>query len=216
MSFIDKLRSGQLADARNILAADPALAVFREPNGVSAVLIARYLGHADFAREIADAHPGIDLWEAAALGDQHRTAELLDAGLAEIDGVNADGYTALGLACFFGHLEEARLLLDRGADPNIIAANDMAVMPLHSALAGGHKEIAALLVARGAEPDEPTGADWTPLHYVAESGDVETARMLVKAGARSGYARNDGKTALEVAEENGFTDLARVLTESAA
>ena len=216
MSFIDKLRSGELADARTILAADPGLAVFREENGVSAVLIARYLGHADFAREIADAHPGIDLWEAAALGDQHRTTELLDAGLAEVDGVNADGYTALGLACFFGHLEEAKLLLDRGADPNVISSNEMAVMPLHSALSGGHKEIATLLVARGAEVDEPTGSDWTPLHYVAESGDLETARMLVKAGARSGYARNDGKTALEVAEENGFADLARVLTESAA
>ena len=216
MSLIDKLRSGELADARTILNAEPGLAQFREENGVSAVLIARYLGHADFAREIADAHPGIDLWEAAALGDQHRTAELLDAGLAEIDGVNADGYSALSLAVFFGHLEEAKLLLDRAADPNVISTNDMAVMPLHSALAGGHKEIAALLVARGAEPDEPSGSDWTPLHYVAESGDLETARMLVKAGARSGYARNDGKTALEVAEENGHAELAKLLSESVA
>ena len=216
MSFIDKLRSGELADARTILGADPGLAQFREENGVSAVLIARYLGHADFAREIADAHPGIDLWEAAALGDQHRTVELLDANMAEVDGVNADGFTALGLACYFGHLEEARLLLDRGADPNSISQNDLAAMPIHSALSHGHKEIVALLIARGAEVDEPSGADWTPLHYVAESGDLETARALVKAGARSGYARNDGKTALEVAEGNGFGEVARVLGESVA
>lgn len=215
MSFIDKLRSGELADARTILKADPGLAQFREENGVSAVLIARYLGHADFAREIADAHPGIDLWEAAALGDQHRTQELLASG-ATVDAINADGYTPLGLACYFGHLEEARLLLERGADPNVISTNDLAVMPIHSALSGGNKEIVALLIARGAEVDEPTGSDWTPLHYVAESGDIETARALIAAGARSGYARNDGKTALEVAEENGFTDLAKLLSESVA
>lgn len=213
MSFIDKLRTGELADARTILKADPGLAQFREENGVSAVLIARYLGHADFAREIADAHPGIDLWEAAALGDQHRTAELLGLG-SEVNGINVDGYTPLGLACFFGHLEEARLLLDHGADPNAISTNEMTVMPIHSALAGGHKEIVRLLLERGAEPDEPTGSDWTPLHYVAESGDLETARALIDAGARSGYTRDDGKTALEVAEENGFTELARALAES--
>lgn len=216
MSFLDKLRSGELADARNILAADPGLAEFREENGVSAVLIARYLGHADFAREIADAHPGIDLFEAAALGDQRRTIELLDAGLGDVNGVNTDGYSPLGLAVYFGHLEEARLLIERGADVNAISANDMAVMPLHSALAGGHKEIATMLLERGAEPDEPNGSDWTPLHYVAESGDLETAQRLIKAGARSGYTRNDGKTALEVAEENGFTDLARLLAQSVA
>jgi ankyrin repeat protein len=215
MSFIDKLRSGELADARTILQAEPGLAQFREDNGVSAVLIARYLGHSDFAREIADAHPGIDLWEAAALGDTRRTAELVDAG-ADVGAINVDGYTPLGLAVYFGHLEEARLLLDAGADPNVISVNDMAVMPIHSALAGGHKEIASLLLARGAEPDEPTGSDWTPLHYVAESNDIETARILIDAGARSGYARNDGKTALEVAEDNGFRDLARLLAESVA
>jgi uncharacterized protein len=215
MSFIDKLRSGELADARKILAAEPGLAQFREENGVSAVLIARYLGHGDFAREIADAHPGIDLWEAAAIGDQHRTAELLDAG-TDINAINVDGYTPLALACYFGHLEEARLLLDHGADPNVISTNEMAVMPIHSALGGGHKEIVALLVARGAEVDEPSGADWTPLHYVAESGDLETARLLVDNGARSGYTRNDGKTALEVAEERGFADLAAVIAKSVA
>ena len=215
MSFIDKLRSGELADARTILKADPGLAEFREENGVSAVIIARALGHADFAREIADAHPGIDLWEAAALGDQHRTLELLDAGTA-VDAPNADGTTPLGLATMYGHLEEARLLLDRGADPNVIGGGEREMMPLHIALAGGYKEVAALLLARGAEPDEPNGDDWTPLHYVAESGDLQTAQALVKAGARSGYARDDGKTALEVAEDSGFTDLARVLAASAA
>jgi len=203
-------------DARALLAADPGLAQFREENGVSAVLIARYLGHDEFAREIADAHPGVDLWEAAALGDLHRTNELLENGMAEINAPNADGFSALGLACYFGHLEEAKLLLDRGADPNIISANPMAYLPIHSALGGGHKEIVALLIMRGAEVDEPSGSDWTPLHYVAESGDIETANLLIKAGARSGYTRDDGKTALEVAEENGFTDLARLISESVA
>ena len=215
MSFFDKLRSGELADARNILAADPGLIQFREENGVSAVLIARALGHADFAREIADAHPGIDLWEAAALGDQHRTDELLASG-GNVDAVNADGYTPLGLAVFYGHLEEARLLLERGADPNVIGGGAREMMPIHLALSGGYKEIAALLVARGAEPDEPNGADWTPLHYAAQSGDIETARMLIVAGARTGYANKDGHTALELAEDGGFDDLARLLTASAA
>ena len=215
MSFLDKLRSGELADARTILKADPGLAQFREPNGVSAVIIARQLGHADFAQEIADAHPGIDLWEAAAIGDLRRTTELLDAGEA-VNAPNADGYTPLGLAVHFGHLEEARLLLERGANPNVIGGGERAMMPIHLALANGHKEIAVLLLEKGAEPDEPNGDDWTPLHYVATSGDLETAQRLIKAGARTGYANKEGKTALEIAEDNGFGEVARVLAESAA
>ena len=214
MSFIDKLRSGELADARTILKAEPGLAQFREPNGVSAVIIARALGHADFAREIADAHPGIDLWEAAALGDVRRTVELLDAGTA-VDAPNVDGYTPLGLAVHYGHLEETRLLLERGANPNVIGGGEREMMPIHLALARGQREIAALLVERGAEPDEPNGDDWTPLHYAADAGDLESARTLVKAGARTGYANGDGKTALEIAEDKGFDAVAKILAESA-
>ena len=32
----------------------------------------------------------------------------------------ASGYTALGLACNRGHIEVALLLLERGADPNVL------------------------------------------------------------------------------------------------
>ena len=214
MSLFESLRTGRIADARAILKADPALAVFREPNGVSAVVLARALGHAEFAREIADVHPGLDPFEAAALGDDQRLVELLDEG-APVDARDETGETPLAVAVRNGHLETARLLLERGADPNTISTDDAAMMPLHLAVSGGFREIAALLVRSGAEPGEPTGADWTPLHYAAANGDEETTRLLIDAGARSGYANRDGHTALELAEEGGHREVARLLAESA-
>src|SRR5919206_5316111 len=100
------------------------------------LLEALYRGDDERVGELLAANPQLNVFEAAAFGRTERLEELL---VEDPDNANAygdDGFQPLGLACFFGHVEAARLLLERGADPNSLARNEhIKAGPLHSAVA---------------------------------------------------------------------------------
>lgn len=101
-----------------------------------------------------------------------RAALSADASAAER--CSPDGFTALGLAAFFGNAETARLQLDAGADPNFVSRNQMQVTPLHSAVANRNAEkaydMATLLVERGGQVNVAQEGGWTPLQQAAAHG----------------------------------------------
>ena len=154
---------------------------------MSELLQAIYQGDQALADELLAADPELDVFEAAAVGRTDRLRELLDA---EPDLVNAwagDGFQPLGLASFFGHVEAARLLVERGAEVNSASRNDMKVMPLHSAAATGDPdtryELAKLLLEHGADPNARQQDDYTPLMAAEHNGDERLRRLLVESGA---------------------------------
>ena len=90
---------------------------------MSDVLQAIYRGDRDEAERLA-AGRGLDVFEAAALGRTERLRALLDEDPKRASAFGDDGFHPLGLACFFGHVEAARLLLERGADANALSRNE--------------------------------------------------------------------------------------------
>src|SRR5436190_1142454 len=105
------------------------------------LLEALYRGDDDRVSELLAADPELTVFEAAAFGRTDRLRELLDEHPAQANAFGDDGFQPLGLACFFGHAEAARLLLDRGADPNTLARNEhIQAGPLHSASASENKD----------------------------------------------------------------------------
>jgi ankyrin repeat protein len=202
--------SGDVAEVERLLASDPALAATRGPDGVSAILRARYHGHAWLAERLADAAGELDLFEAAALGRPDRIEALLDTAPAAVSAEAADGFTPLHLAAFFGHLEAAAVLLGRGAEADVPAGNGSRVRPLHSAAAGGHAAIAALLLERGADPDARQHGGYVPLHSAAGRGDTVTARLLIERGADRAIRADDGRRPVDVAAaDSPIADLLR-------
>lgn len=139
----------------------------------SALLIAALLA----VPIMASAQPA-DLMIAARAGDLESAKALLMAG-AEPDPPGIA--TPLYFAAQGRHIELVQLLLDHGADPNIVSNWGT---PLHIAARRGHADIVMALLRGGADPNLPGGEkNKTPLHEAAEGGSIEAAALLVDYGA---------------------------------
>ena len=89
---------------------------------MSELLSALYRGDRTRVDELLARDPELNVFEAAALGRTDRLLELLEEDGSRVNAFGDDGFHPLGLACFFGHVDAARLLLDHGADVNMLSA----------------------------------------------------------------------------------------------
>ena len=156
---------------------------------MSELLQAVYQGDQARAEELLAGNPELDVFEAAGVGRADRLRELLDGDPSLANAWAKDGFQPLGLASFFGHVEAARLLVERGEEVNSASRNDMKVMPLHSAAATGDPdaryELAKLLLEAGADPNARQQDDYTPLMAAEQHGDERLSELLLAHGASS-------------------------------
>jgi len=205
------IQAGDALAATAAVLSEPSLLNSATSQGVSPILMAVYFRKVEVAEALRNAKGGLDIFEAAAMGDLHEADRLLDLDPHAHREISGDGFSPLGYAAYFGHRQLLKDLLDRGADPNAVSQNDLRVSALHSALSGGHKEMVRDLIACDADVNVASGAEWTPLHYVAFSGDLETAKFLLEKGAHPNSRNADEKLPTDIARERGFTDLAALL-----
>lgn len=132
----------------------------------------------------------VDICTAAHIGDLERVRVLLDqdATLANRPSEYVTYYwgsgTPLRNAAGRGHIEIVKLLLERGADPNLpeehIAPHGHA---LYSAAANGHYEIAKLLLERGAYPNPEVESSADALSRAISNADQQMIELLCSYGA---------------------------------
>jgi ankyrin repeat protein len=155
---------------------------------MSRLLEALYAGEDEQVAELLAAGPELDVFEAAAFGRVERLRELLDEDAARANAFGEDGFQPLGLACFFGHVAAARLLLERGADPNTLARNEhIQTNALHAAAAAENKdeatryELCELLLDHGADPDIAQGGnEFRAIDAARANGDERLERLLLE------------------------------------
>jgi ankyrin repeat protein len=133
----------------------------------------------------------VDIWMAAAKGDLDRVRTILDADPGIVNRVSPyNSYyvgcgAAIKNAAVGGHLDIVKMLLERGADPNLpeegIAPHGHA---LYSAVYHRHHEIAQLLLAHGANPDAPVESSADAVWIAIRNEDEAMLRLLAKHGAR--------------------------------
>ncbi|MBD9370630.1 ankyrin repeat domain-containing protein [Xanthomonas sp. XNM01] len=126
----------------------------------------------------ADGHT--PLHHAARSTDPAVAALLRDAG-AEIDALNHDGFSPLGVACMAGNWRMARFLLERGA-----RAEPSGGQPALLAAAATEEDDAAgvqLLLKNRARVGTPGRNARTALHEAALAGHADIVAALLAAGA---------------------------------
>ena len=128
--------------------------------------------------------------EAAALGRTERLRELLDDQPERANELGDDGFHPLGLACFFGHPDAAKLLLERGADVNALSRNEhIQTAAIHAAAAAEGKgeqvryELVELVLDHGADPNLAQGGGFRAIDAARQNGDRRIEELLLARGA---------------------------------
>lgn len=163
------IRSGDDAAVKDLLAHEPRLTGTPIP-------VAR-----DWGEEM-----WLGLHVAVQAGHAGITAQLLDAGATPDARTRFrtpmhGRQTALMLAVCQRHADVAGLLLQRGADAELLDANHRSA--LSYAAEHGGDEVLGLLLERGVPVDPVDDQDRTPLHWAIAQGRADTAIALIEAGA---------------------------------
>ena len=100
--------------------------------------------------------------------------------IPDVNETDKNGVTPLQKACFSGHNDVIRLLLEKGA---VVDVEEGQASPLHHAAYGGFQETVELLLTKKPNVNSRDAEKATPLHKAAYNGNVDIVKMLIKHGA---------------------------------
>jgi uncharacterized protein len=212
-TFLKLIQSGATAEIADAVDSDPGLAEYRDPQGVSALVWSVYTGQPmvrDFLRaKLAARGLALDIFEAAAVGDDARLQEILRIDPSAVQSVSGDGWTPLHLAAAFGTASSVRALLTQGARVDAVSTNPQRNQPLHAVLAlSRNSETIELLLRCGADPNAVQVGGFTPIFSAASANRRDLAELLVKHGANPHPKSDQEKTPADYARERGHQELA--------
>jgi ankyrin repeat protein len=228
--LVQAIKSGDRAAAME-LASDATEVAATEADGTTALhwavrqndfeLVDRML-RAGASVNAANRYAVTPLKLAAVNGDAKLLARLLDAR-GDANAASTDGETLLMTAARGGHVDAARLLIERGAE---VDARELwhGQTALMWAAAQGHPAMLRELIAHGADVNarsneeewerQRTSEPLTPLLFAARENCLACLPVLVEAGADVNATTPDGISAVVIALINGHFDVAGALLEA--
>lgn len=175
------------------------------------------LGDFEYVREIIKAAPGsvnaktlsggTPLMAATMAKDLDMIKLLLEAGADPLAEDN-DYRTAISLGVSIKFKEGIDLLLEHGADINMVTQTFSGDSMLHQAIPSAEAEMIDFLISRGAAIDAVNKSGMTPLHVAVENNRLDVVRLLVNKGASIENKNQDAFSPLHLAVEKGFLDIA--------
>ena len=206
------ITNGDLEALDAVLKQNPSLAKKPTSHNVSPLMLSCYFKKPEVTEFLLQYVDEVNLFEAVAAGKYDVVLNLIRKYPEAINYYAEDGFTPLGLACYFGQYEIARHLVIQDADINMASINGFNIFTIHSAAAGEHTDIAELLIECGADVNVKQAAGVTPLHSAAQNGNVDMLILLLESGADTSIRMDGGKRACDLAREQGFVQISEALS----
>ena len=135
----------------------------------------------------------------------------------DLNSHDEDGFTPLYWAIFNdasdkdnNNADETKLLLDKGADPNVKDVKNQRT-PLHWAARFGKSHCLKLLLDKNVNINEVDLWGMTPLHLAARDGHEECVKLLLDANADPIAVDNEKRTPLHLAARDGHEECVKLL-----
>lgn len=146
-------------------------------------------------------HPLCDCERCSAIGGKGKLEHKQRQRALAINACNGLGETALHVASATGRTKMVQLLLDAGANVNVLTKSE-ARTPLHLACLKDRVDAAKLLLdCATCDVDAKDGSGDTPLHLATVAGNVKSVGLLIRCGACTGVRNLRNETPLRQAEE---------------
>lgn len=156
--------------------------------------------------------------DMTAAGAYDSVLKLLDSG-ASANAYTKDGDRAIFHAVKSGNRDITRLLLERGADPNV-SFDDATGSPLDSAVSGGDPEMVGIMIKGKAAVNYKMRGAQTVLHTACMQKESEHASaiitILLQNGADANAVTHMGITPLMNAVEADNTSAVKILLQYGA
>ena len=125
-----------------------------------------------------------------------------------------DKVTPLILSAGWNNFMAVYLLLDHGADANIVEADGCT--PLHLAVIEGNQNLAKLFLEKNALVNSQNADGDSPLHTAVSNGFFDITKLLIKKGSNVNLQNKEGRTPLFLGVKNKQKHLIKLLIENEA
>lgn len=129
--------------------------------------------------------PEISIYDAVQRGNIEAVKQHLAAG-SDVNKIISKGRTLLHIAAENGQKEIVELIIDDGANINVLSVL-FKYSPIGLAAQSNQKEIVKLLIAKGANLNTRGIRGRTPLDLAVQANLIEIANLLRKNGGKTGY-----------------------------